>query len=106
MVRVRIQNWGVLRQRLGWSELDLELREGATVGDALKIVPGLPPGAARTGNDGDTLYQIMTRGDSVRVDKWLCVNGHIRADRKDVLALVLNDGDHLLVMDATLASGG
>ncbi len=106
MVRVRVQTWGPLRQRLGWSELDLELRDGATVAEAMKIVPGMPPGAAPTGNDGDNLHEIMTRNDSVRVDKWLCVNGHIRTDRKDVLALALNDGDQLLVMDATLTAGG
>lgn len=59
-----------------------------------------------TGNDGDTLYEIVTRHDAIRVDKWLCVNGHIRTDRKDALDLVLSDGDELLAMDATLAAGG
>lgn len=105
-MKVRVQSWGVLSRRLGWPEKILEAEGDVTVREALQRMPGIPAGGELTGNDGDTLYEIMTRNDSVRVDKWLCINGRIQTARAEVLDKVLNDGDELLVMEATLSGGG
>jgi len=105
-VKVRVQSWGLLSRRLGWPEKILEAEGDVTVREALQRMPGIPAGGELTGNAGDTLYEIMTRNDSVRVDKWLCINGRIQTARAEVLDKALNDGDELLVMEATLSGGG
>ncbi len=105
-MKVLVRSWGTLRTRLGWPEWPMEVETGTTVRDVLQQAPGIPVGGRLTGNDGDTLYEIMTRNDSVRVDKWLCLNGRIQTDRAGILNKALSDGDELLVMEATLSAGG
>lgn len=105
-MKVTVRSWGPLRQRLGWGEQHLQLDDGATVREALWMAAGIPVGSPWTGNDGSTLYEIVTKDGSIRVDKWLCFNGRIRTDRQGVLSQAMSEGDQILVMEAAVLGGG